>query len=125
VATLSSLPVLSRNIGVKPGTIPQLFAFQAPANQSAPNPGDTVTLTGSSLGGASRVMLANPRLRIQVPPITPSSVTNTSITFIVPNAPGTVPAGMYDLWVAFTDASGNVIQSTNVLNMPIAPTLLL
>jgi hypothetical protein len=124
MSMLSNLPVLSRNITVQASLSAQLFSFQGPTGQNAPAPGDTVTLMGSGLGGTARVVLANPRLRIQFPPITPTQASDTSIGFVVPNAPATFPAGLYNLWVILVDPSNAILRSTNVLSFPVAPRLL-
>jgi hypothetical protein len=124
VATSFGLPVLSRSIGVKPGPPPRLFDIQPPTGQDAPAPGDTVTVTGVSLTGASLVVLSNPRLGVNYPPFAPATATDVAVTFAVPSAPAAFPAGVYNLSVAFTGAGGMVTQSTNILSLPVAPTLL-
>ncbi len=118
-----ALPVLSRNLTVKPGPPPQLFQVQPPSNQAAAAPGDTVSLTGQSLVGASAVVLVNPRLGIQYPPITPASVTNTQVSFVAPDDPANLPAGVYSVRVVFENG-GVVVQSTNSLAIALAPTIL-
>jgi len=119
-----ALPVLTRNIATQSGPPPQLLQVQPPAQQAAAAPGDSVTVTGESLIGASKVALSNPRLGIQYVPFAPSNVTDTSISFTVPNDPTRLPAGIYSLSVQFTSASGTVLQSTNSVPMVIAPTIL-
>lgn len=119
-----ALPVLTRNIGTQSGPAPQLLQVQPPTHQAAAAPGDSVTVTGESLIGASKVVLSNPRLGIQYVPFVPSNVTDISISFTVPNDPTKLPAGIYGLSVQFTNASGTVVQSTNSVPMAIAPTIL-
>ena len=82
--------------------------------------GDTVNVTGQSLAGASLVALTDERLGIEYPPFAPASVTSTSASFVVPN----VPAGIYGLSMLFTDSGGNVLQSTNLIPIAIAPKIL-
>jgi hypothetical protein len=119
-----ALPVLSRNIAIQPGPPPQLFSVQPqPHGQSAPAQGDSVTLIGASLLGASQIALANPRLGIQYPPFAPDAVTDTSITFKVPVDAINLPAGIYSLWVIFKQGAA-VVQSSNVLPFAVAPTVL-
>lgn len=117
------LPVLSRNISAKPGLPPQLFELQLGLGDQAPAQGDTVTVTGQSLNGASLISLVNPRIGINFPPFAPTTVTNNSLTFAVPNSPLGLPPGTYDLSALFTDASGNVVLSTNKLALEVAPTV--
>jgi hypothetical protein len=120
----SPLPVLSRSITVQAGPPAQLFEVQPPNNQVAAAPGDTVTVTGQSLSGATQVALVNGRLGINWPPFAPATVTDTAVTFVVPDQPTSLPAGVYTLTLLFTNASGAVIGTTNSLPMPLAPAIL-
>jgi hypothetical protein len=124
LASTFALPVLSRNIGVLAGPPAQLWTVVAPSGQAAPAPGDPVTVTGTSLFGASQVALTNRRLGIHYPPFAPSSVTNGAVTFTVPDDPANLPAGVYDLSLQFTNGGGTVLRSTNRLPLAIAPTIL-
>jgi hypothetical protein len=47
------------------------------------------------------------------------TVTDSLVTFTVPN----VPAGLYSLSMLFTDAGGQIVQSTNPVPISIAPTI--
>jgi hypothetical protein len=124
LAISSTLPVLSRKILVQPGGPAQLFAVQPPVGQVASGPGDTVTATGESLGGAALVALTNQRLGIQYPPFAPAKVTESSVSFVVPDDPANLPAGIYSLSVLFTDSAGLVIESTPSVPMSLAPKIL-
>lgn len=115
------LPVLSRNISVKAGPPPQLFELQLGPGGQAPAQGDTVTVSGQSLASASLMSLVNPRIGINFPPFAPSTVTNNTLSFVVPNSPLGLPPGTYDLSALFTDATGNVILSTNKITLAVAP----
>jgi hypothetical protein len=119
----SGLPVLSRNITVQAGPPPRLLEIVPPPGRMAPAPGDTVTVTGENLTGFNRVALSNPRLNIDYPPFAPSSVTQDAVTFNVPSDPANLPAGGYRLKMLLADAGGNVVQSTDSIAMPIAPTI--
>jgi Pvc16 N-terminal domain len=124
--TTSALPVLSRSISIQAGPPPQLFEIQLALGRAAVAPGDAVTLTGSSLTGASQVVLSNPRLDIHYL-FTPSGagpLTGTSIPFNEPDDPTKLPAGTYSIWVVFENGSGAIIQSTNSLPIALAPTIL-
>lgn len=123
-ATSSALPVLSRNIGAQAGPPPWIASVQAPNGQTAAAPGDTVTLTGVSLSGASLVALAYPRLGIHFTPFPPATATDTAVTFKVPDDPVHVPAGVYNLSLQFTSGTV-VVNSTNTVTMPVAPLIVL
>jgi len=121
-ATTYALPVLSRNIFVKPGPPPLLFETQLALGQTAPAQGDTVSVTGQGLAGVNRVSLSNPRLGINFPPFAPVSVTSSLLTFKVPTSAANLPAGVYNLRAQFADTATNaVILSTNPIAFPIAP----
>jgi uncharacterized protein DUF4255 len=122
-ATAAGLPVLSRNIVAQAGPPPQLIEVVPPTGQSAAAVGNTVIVNGQSLTGVNRVALSNARLGIQYPPFAPSTVTDTSVSFMVPDDPANLPAGTYSLSMLFTDAGGQIIQSTNTIPFSIAPTI--
>jgi Pvc16 N-terminal domain len=124
LASSFALPVLSRNISADSGGPSQLFAIQVPMGQTAPAPGDTVTVTGESLTGASQIALTNQRLGIRYPPFAPSAVTDQSVSFVVPEAPANLPAGVYSLSVLFASGGGQVLRSTNSLPVALAPKIL-
>ena len=56
-ASSAALPVLSRNVGIQVGPTPELFQVVLPVGRTAVSPGDTVTLTGAGLTGATQVSL--------------------------------------------------------------------
>ena len=117
-----ALPVMKRVVQAVPVTPAAILEVVPPNTQSAALPGDTVTVTGEFLAGASQVTLMNQRLGIQrVVTLVPASVTNTSFTFPVPNSPATFPAGFYELSVQFLDTAGKIVQTTNTLPIAIAP----
>src|SRR5215469_11325025 len=121
--TAFSLPVLSRNISAKAGPPPQLFEYVLGPGQQAPAQGDTVTVTGQSLNGVTLLSLVNPRIGITFPPFAPTTVKNASLSFTIPTDPLGLPPGTYDLSALFTNATGDVILSTNKLPLAIAPTV--
>jgi hypothetical protein len=116
-----AFPVLSRNINIRPGAPPVLTEIQPPGNQTASAPGDTVTAIGQFLSGASLVSLSNRRLGIRYPPFAPTSVSGSSVVFAVPEDATKLPAGLYDISVLFTNPAGQILATTNVLQMAIAP----
>jgi hypothetical protein len=125
--TSLALPVLRRSIRVNAIQPAEILAVQFPNRQVAAAFTDTVTVSGEFLGGASQVMLSNPKLALRFPvPI--SNVSNTSLEFVPSSQttyPAGVPPGIYTLAVQFTDSSGTeVIQSTGTLPIGLAPTLL-
>jgi hypothetical protein len=125
-AVTSSLPVLSRNITVQPGPPPVLFEVQLPPMHAGAALGDTVTLAGESLSGVTRVALTNQRFGFRYQPdVVLSAVGATSISFVVPNDPANLPAGLYTVTALVTDAGGNIMQSTNGLTLGIAPLIIM
>jgi hypothetical protein len=122
-ATSVALPVLSRSITAQAGPPAQITEVQPPQGQMAATPGQIVTVVGQSLGGANQAILVNQRLGIKPPAITLTPVSDTSVSFTVPDATATVPAGVYSLSLLFA-SSGAQVQSTNSLPMPVAPSIL-
>lgn len=117
------LPVLSQNLSAQAGQPPQLVEVQAPNQQIASAPGDTVTLAGQSLSAATRIALANPRLGVELPPFAPLTINDRSVTFAAPDQPASIPAGIYQVAVLIADPSGQT-GSTNSLPFPLAPSIL-
>jgi hypothetical protein len=94
-----------------------------PPGQAAAAVGNTVVVNGQSLAGANQVALTNQRLGIQYPLFPPLSAADSSVLFKVPEDPTKLPAGIYNLSMLFTDAGGQVLQSTNAIPFSIAPTI--
>jgi hypothetical protein len=109
-----SLPVLTRNIVVQPGGVAQLLAVQPPCDQSPVAAGDTVEITGTSLNGASAIIVTNPVTYVsyQFAPAT-NDLTNTLLRFEVPDVAAQMPCGVCQVSLEFTDSSGNPAQQTN------------
>jgi hypothetical protein len=122
-ATTVALPVLSRSITAQAGPPAQITEVQPPQGQMAATPGQIVTVVGQSLAGANQAILINQRLGIKPPAITLTPVSDTSVSFTVPDVPASVPAGVYSLSLLFV-SSGAQVQSTNSLPMPVAPSIL-
>lgn len=119
-----ALPVMRRHVQAVPVTPAQLLSVTPPNGQSAALPADKVIVTGEFLAGASQVMLTNQRLGIAWPvTLVANAVTNTSLSFPVPNDAANFPAGFYELSVQFLDAAGNIVQSTNSLPLAVAPSV--
>lgn len=126
LSTSLALPVLRRAIQANPIQPAVLLSVQPPNKQVAAQFSDPVVVTGEFLGGVGRVWLANAKLQLQFPvPI--SNVTNTSFQFIADNQtqyPAGVPPGIYSLTAQWTDTPvTTVLQSSNTLNVALAPTL--
>ena len=122
-STAAGLPVLSRNIEVQAGPAPQLLEVVPPPGQSTAAVGNNVSVTGLGLSGANRVALTNQRLGVQYPPFAPLTVSDSSVSFTVPNDAANFPAGAYSLSMLFTNAGGQIVQSTNPIPISIAPTI--
>ena len=115
-ATAYSLPVLTRNIVVQAGGVAQLLAVQPPYDQSSAVAGDIVKITGISLNGASGIVLTNPVTRVSyefAPAI--NDLTNTLISFKVPDVPAQMPCGVCQVNLGFTDSNGIVTQTNSVV----------
>jgi hypothetical protein len=125
-ASSAALPVLSRNIGVQVGPTPELFQVVLPVGRTAVSPGDTVTLTGAGLTGATQVSLTYQKQGVKLPPpaIPLVGANDTSVSFVVPDDAVNVPAGVYSAAVLFTDATGAVLSSTAPVQLPLGPVIL-
>lgn len=126
----SGPPVLSRTVSAQamPAAqfgvgFAQLQSIQLPEGQSAPAQGNTVILSGTGLGTVTHVLLSNPRLGIQYTATPNTPVSDSSVSFTVPNEPNNLPAGAYSVAVTYTDTSG-APQNSNSLPMGIAPAIL-
>jgi hypothetical protein len=117
-------PVMRRHVKALPITPAQILSIGLPTGQAAALPGNQITVNGEFLSGAGQVSFVNSRLGVeQTVTLTASQVTNTTLTFSVPNNATQFPAGIYTLTVQFLDSSGNVTQSTNSLPIGIAPAI--
>jgi hypothetical protein len=122
------LPVMKRKLQALPMSLAQILSIDLPNNQPAALPGQTISINGQFLSGASRISLANQRLGIDQAvdlTVAPAVVTNTKLTFPLPSSAIAFPAGIYSLSVQFPDPSNAslVIQSTNSLPIAIAPAI--
>ena len=132
VMTLSSLPVLQRQVSALPGMatgLPTLTSVIPPNGQPAAQLGDAVTVSGAALSGSATVLLTNARMGIsQTLPATVSS-SGTSLQFTVPNPallppqpdPTDLPTGTYSLSVTFSIAGQTMVS--NSLPMAISATI--
>ena len=118
------LPVLLRNLVVEPDLtpFPSITAVIPPFSQPAARLGQPVTVQGHHLLNATNVVLTNSLRGIQQA-IAPTSAGNAALQFTPPllNAPGELAAGIYDLSVQVTTASGPT--TTNSLPFAIAPNI--
>ena len=122
-----ALPVLRRVFGAQPMQAAQISAIQLKSNQTAALPGDPVIVNGVNLSGAAQASVSNARYGIQIYP----SVTLSpggAVTFALPaeTVHHYYPAGVYDLAVQFVESTvgGPVVtQTSNVLPLPVSPTL--
>jgi len=129
--TNAPLPVATRNIAVKAGLLSSIGSVTPPPGKSAACLGDTVTVSGSGLSNAVGVTLSNAYLGVQFGPIVPSTVTNTSIQFVLPNIPvqgsppsTPLPSGVYLLSVQVQPATTPASISSNSLPLAIAPRII-
>jgi hypothetical protein len=127
---VSALPVLQRSVAAQPDLLspfPALTKADPPKGQPAACLGDTVTVQGSHLQGATGILLVNRQRGIEQA-ITPlSNATDSSFEFAVPNPllpppqpnPADLPAGVYLLNAQVP--SGSDVLQTNGLALAIAP----
>jgi hypothetical protein len=131
-AVLGSLPVFQANLTVQAGlqpSITQISPPTAPASgvpgQVAAAPGQPLVLGGSSLSNVTQISFTNPRVGVSYTYVLQptDTVTETSITFPVPNDAVHFPAGIYQLTAQITDSTGTVQQSSNAVLAPVAPVI--
>lgn len=116
------LPVLRRGsddrgptaLGAALPPFATLTAASAPPAQTAAFLGDTVTLTGMSLGAANASVQMSHALLSDPVVIANPQVTATSVRFTVPNSPATIPAGLWSIALLTTAADGSPIASNGV-----------
>jgi hypothetical protein len=138
--TKAALPVIKRgpnNTGneVVPSLIPPFPTLDAvqfvTASQPAAHVSDTanglaaepIRFVGHDLAGASLTVNFQHRLFDTPTPSLPawlSAISATGFTVTPPDAPGSWPAGLYQVWATVVDAGGNS-RDTNVIAMQIAP----
>ena len=127
---VSALPVLQRRVAAQPNLLspfPALIGADPPKGQPVACLGDTVTVQGSNLNGASSVLLVSQLRGIQqnvTPLLSPG---NSSFQFAVPNPslpppqpnPTDLPAGVYVVRAQIP--SGSDTLQTNGVPLAIAP----
>jgi hypothetical protein len=119
-----ALPALRAAFTAQPMVVAQIDSLKYLNQQTAALPGDTVTVMGSNLTGASQVMVSNQRYGVQLP-LKTSPAPGGGLNFTLPLETAQVyPAGVYDLAVEFLDPTGTYsMQTSNTLPLAIAPTL--
>ncbi len=123
--TVSPLPVMKRVLAAQASLQPHLIEILPPPNQAAPGPGDIATANGQYLTGITKIALVNGRLGINYPTFTPATTSPGTLTFVVPNDPPNLPAGIYEVSAQVTDVANNILASSNSVMMAIAPSILL
>jgi len=127
--TNAPLPVATRSIAAQAGLLSSIVSVTPPSGKLAASLGDMVTVSGTLLGNAVAVSLSNAYLGIQFGPIIPTSVTNTSLQFVLPNVPQVLhsppptplPAGVYMLSVQVKPPGISTSVNSNSLPLAIAP----
>jgi hypothetical protein len=131
--TNAPLPVATRSIAAQSGLLSFIVSVTPPAGKSAASLGDTVTVSGTGLGNAVAVFLSNAYLGIRFGPIVPSSVTNTSLQFVLPKIPQglqtsppttPLPSGVYLLSVQVQPPGMSTSVSSNSLPLAVAPQII-
>jgi hypothetical protein len=121
IPAVAALPVLRRDITVQSGLIGTLTQISPPNSQPAASLGDTVTVTGTSLGSAQSVTLSNNRFGVALPLSPLPNGTDNSFQFSLTNpaSANNLPAGVYLVTAQLKAGTANV--STNSLPFAIAP----
>lgn len=121
------LPVLTRDIKVRPDLMPALPTLEeiAPPNaQLAALLGDTITITGHHLDGTNhRLLLTLPRLRIERVLTAAASASATKVTFVLPNVATDYPAGIWLAALQVLRPAETQPRVSNQLPLAIAPLL--
>jgi hypothetical protein len=120
------LPVLRRVFAPQPMSVAQISQVQYAVSQTAALPGDTVSVLGENLRGASQVSISNRYNSLLPPPaIAPGAALSGSVSFALPlTSVLAYPAGVYDLELQYLDPTGAYVeQTTNTLPLEVAPTL--
>ena len=118
-AARSPLPVLVRNIGAFPDTVPPfptLFAAIPPSQQPAVRPGENLLVTGHHLGGTStKAILQHSRAAAIEIPLTQVSETQATVPVPANATPGSAAVSVV--------VSGAVDRVSNTIPVPIAPVI--
>jgi len=118
-----ALPVLTRQLSAQPMVVAEISGVQYIGHQTAALPGDVVTVIGTNLAGASRVVVSNQRYGVKMP-LPLSMAAGGGYSFQLPlETVQLYPAGVYDLVVQFLDSMGNAAQASNTFPLAISPTL--
>lgn len=133
VATSSGPPVLQRQVASQPNflsPVPHLTQANPPNGKTAACLGDTVTVQGTKLAGATKVSLSTALQQVQQIINALVNVADTSFQFVIPNPslpppqpnPTDLPAGVYVL--SATVSSPPDTMSTNSIPLAIAPKII-
>lgn len=130
---IAGLPVLTRGKPTATGEsgphvqqgldlpYPVLDSFECEQKRPAVRLGETLTIRGSNLGGTPLVAHFDHRLFAQpqdLPPVGPRDATSFQVK--IPTSTTAWPAGMYTVTV---DVKSDQLRTTNVLAVPLAPTI--
>lgn len=122
--SVSPLPVLTRDITVRPNLIPptpMLMNIEYTNQQIAGRLSETITLTGYNLNGPNvraRLQMLSAELDDDFPLL--ANANNERVQFSLPNNAAVWRAGVYELSLTMDDAGGIPIESNN-LTLTIAP----
>ncbi len=128
----SPLPVLTRGasdsgVVVLPSLVPPfptLETLTLPNNQPSAELGDTITLSGHDLDGATVTVQFSHALLENPIDVIPDEATSTAIIVTLPNDPVNWPAGFYTVSALVTKPSESEPRITNALALSLAPRIL-
>lgn len=124
-STLDPTVMIERGVMVRPDLMPpfpEIEKVTLPNAQISAHLGDAIELTGHHIDGtAHRLLLTQPRLGLELAITGPSTVTPTTVTFTLPNQPGTFPAGTYLMSLEVVRPGDTEPRTSNLVTLTIAP----
>jgi hypothetical protein len=124
-SSLDPLVMVERGVTVRPDLMPpfpEVESVTLPNTQIAAHLGDTITLNGHHLDGTNhRLLLTQPRLKLELAVTGPSTVTPTLVSFTLPNQPAVFPAGTYLMSLEVVRPGDTEPRTSNLMTLTIAP----
>lgn len=121
------LPVLTRNVRVRPDTgpgLPGITAVRPPASQPVAVLGDLVTVEGHNLGGTLRaVRLENRQHGIEREIAAEAGDESWQLQFRVPDLPAELPVAVYALRALVQRPGEPQRRASNLLSLTLAPAI--
>jgi hypothetical protein len=101
---------------------PEIESVVLPNAQIGAHLGDVIVLSGHHFDGTNqRLLLTQPRLRLELEIQPPVSITPTTATFMLPNQPANIPAGTYLMSLEVVRPGEAQPRTSNLATLTIAP----